>query len=132
MPSRRLFLATLLAAMMVGAADAQGKGKGGSPGGSGGNSGNAGGNGNAGGKGGKPGGNGNAGGKKDAGNKAQAQSPVANEPAGPPAIRLRHPNGFEEEIGAGRYEMGDNRGRRIVNRAALLSDYARLRRLMAP
>jgi hypothetical protein len=105
---------------MVGAADAQGKGKGGSPGGGGGNSGNAGGNGNAGGS------------KKDAGNKAQQQSPVANDPAGAPAIRLRHANGFEEEIGAGRYEMRDNRGRRVINRAALFSDYARLRRLMAP
>jgi hypothetical protein len=32
----------------------------------------------------------------------------------PTDLRLRHGNGFEEEICGGRYEMRDNRGRGIV------------------
>jgi hypothetical protein len=50
-------------------------------------------------------------------------------PSGP--LRVRHRNGFEEEVGAGRYKMHDNRGRLIVNRVVRSSDYVRLRRLIA-
>jgi hypothetical protein len=47
----------------------------------------------------------------------------------PGLLRVRHRNGFQEEIGAGRYKMRDNRGRLIVNRVVKSSDYVRLRRL---
>jgi hypothetical protein len=130
MPSRRLFLAALLAAsaFMVEAADAQGNsgGSGSGNGGSGNGAGN--GSGNAGG-GGSIEGSENATGAKN-GVEAAAAPKVEKPSSVPRSLRLRHRNGFEEEIGAGRYEMRDNRGRRIVNRAVRASDYTRLLRLM--
>lgn len=125
MPSRRLFLGELLAAsfFMAEAADAQGNSNGGGSGnGAGNSSGNAGGGASA-------GRSENATGTKNTAKAAPA--PKVEQPSSVPrSLRLRHRNGFEEEIGAGRYEMRDNRGRRIVNRAARASDYTRLRRLM--
>lgn len=140
MQTRRLFLVILLAAAAFAAtpAGAQGKGKGGTSGqgngnrggeGTGGNSGNGNGeNGKAGEDGNENGGNGNSAGTEieDGAESAPAADEGTNSP---PALRLRHNNGFEEEIGGGRYEMRDNRGRRIVNRAVRPSDYLRLRRL---
>ena len=142
MQTRRLFLAMLLAASALPAtpAGAQGQGNGASNGGNGngqgngngGGNGNTGGgnsgNGNAGENGNDNGGNGNSAGSETEGGAESA--PAADERTNrPSALRLRHSNGFEEEIGGGRYEMRDNRGRRIVNRAVQPSDYLRLRRL---
>jgi hypothetical protein len=146
MLSRRLFVTALLAvsasAWIVEAAGAQGKGA--SSGGGGGNS-NAG-SGNGAGGGGNPnaggGGNGAGGGNSNAGggNEEESEQPTQSveQPSAVPEnyattapgpLRVRHRNGFEEEIGAGRYKMLDNRGRLIVDRAVRSSDYARLRRL---
>jgi hypothetical protein len=47
------------------------------------------------------------------------------------SYHLRHRNGFEEVLKDGRYQMRDNRGRTIVNRAAGPEDYVRLRSLGA-
>ena len=47
------------------------------------------------------------------------------------SYRVRHRNGFEEVLKDGRYQMRDNRGRTIVNRAAGPADYMRLRSLGA-
>jgi hypothetical protein len=130
MQSRRRFLATLFAAsaFMVEAAVAQGNGNGdGNGNGNGGANGNGGGNGN--GVGGNGKGNRNAGGGTGPA-AGPAQAPAATQPSAPPSLRLRHSNGFEEEIEGGRYKMRDNRGRQIVNRAVRNSDYVRLRRLM--
>lgn len=114
---------------MVGAAGAEGNGMGGSGNGSGSGNGNGAGNGNGNAGGESTGGSENASGNEAIGEAAAA--PKVEKPSNVPrSLRLRHRNGFEEEIGAGRYEMRDNRGRRIVNRAARASDYTRLRRLM--
>ena len=133
MPSRRLFLAALLTAsvVMVEAAAAQGNGNGN---GNGGGNANGAGNGNGSGN---SSGNGNGGGNgKGKGNAGGAPATGAATPAAAvartgtlPSLRLRHSNGFVEEVEGGRYEMRDNRGRQIVNRVARNSDYARLSRL---
>ena len=132
MPTRRLFLATLVAAAAFAAqpARAQGNGNGNGGGGNGnggnGNAGNGnGGNGN--------GGNGNGGGNGNpAGTGAGAAAETDEGMNAPSGLSLRHSNGFEEEIDAGRYEMRDNQGRRIVSRAARTADYLRLYRLIGP
>lgn len=128
MLSRRRFLATLLASVsMIEAAAAKGNGNGGGKGKDGGGNGNGAGNGN-----GNAGGNGKGEGNAGAAGTpaAPATAPAAARPSVPPSLRLRHSNGFEEEIAGGRYEMRDNRGRQIVNRVARNADYVRLRRLM--
>ena len=122
MPTRRLFLATLVAAAAFAAqpARAQGDGNGNGGGGNG-----NGGNGN--------GGNGNGGGNGNpAGTGAGAAAETDEGMNAPSGLSLRHSNGFEEEIDAGRYEMRDNQGRRIVSRAARTADYLRLYRLIGP
>jgi hypothetical protein len=134
MLSRRRFLATLLATSVSMIEAAAAKGNGGAGNGNGGGSGGGNGNGAGGGKGGGNG-NGAGNGKGNAGGGAgpaagPAQTPAATRPSAPPSLRLRHSNGFEEEIEGGRYEMRDNRGRQIVNRAVRNSDYIRLRRLL--
>ena len=135
MPTRRLFLATLVAAAAFAAQPARAQGNGtGNGGGGNGNGGNGnGGNGNAGNG---NGGNGNGGGNGNpAGPGSKAGAAAAEPDEGGDAsssLSLRHSNGFEEEIDAGRYEMRDNQGRRIVSRAARTADYLRLYRLIGP
>jgi hypothetical protein len=117
-------------------ADRGGNGQGGgnaNPGGGG--NGQGGGNAN-------PGGGGTGQGPEDGGTEEESEQPPQSVeqpsavpesytaiPSGP--LRVRHRNGFEEEVGAGRYKMHDNRGRLIVNRVVRSSDYVRLRRLIA-
>ena len=122
MPTRRLFLATLVAAAAFAAQPARAQGNGNGNGNGGGGNGN-GGNGN--------GGNGNGGGNGNpAGTGAGAAAETDEGMNAPSGLSLRHSNGFEEEIDAGRYEMRDNRGRRIVNRVARIADYLRLQGLI--
>ena len=133
MPNRRLFLATLVAAAAFTAQPAGAQGNGNGNGNGGGGNGNGGsGNGGNGGGGNGNGGNGNGGGNgNSAGTESETGAAAPDEGANAASgLSLRHGNGFEEEIDAGRYEMRDNRGRRIVNRAARTADYLRLYRLI--
>ena len=131
MPNRRLFLATLVAAAAFTAqpAGAQGNGHGNGNGGGGNGNGGSGNGGNGSGGNGNGGGNGNPAGTESEAGAAAAPGPDEGANAAP-GLSLRHGNGFEEEIDAGRYEMRDNQGRRIVNRAARTADYLRLYRLI--
>ena len=155
MLSRRLFLAAFFATStwIVDAAGDKGEGSshgggnatnaGGGGNGQGGGNANPGGGGNGqGGGNANPGGGGTGQGPEDGGTEEESEQPPQSVeqpsavpesytaiPSGP--LRVRHRNGFEEEVGAGRYKMHDNRGRLIVNRVVRSSDYVRLRRLIA-